>query len=110
MAVTVNRHAVTDLALFGAASRVEALFREVKRTVQRLELDTKGTKPFRRPPRGSGGHPNVHDVIRWLDSLNTKDKELQGDVMFLKRLYVTLIPRVAPAVLDETIEPKALVS
>jgi hypothetical protein len=96
--ISINRHSLVDMALFGPKERVEALFRETRKTLVRLGTDAKSAKPLTSPPRGSGNWPNIHDVMRWLDSLTDKD-----NLTFLKRLHATLKPRVSRAVRREAV-------
>lgn len=98
--VTMNQSVVTELAICGPQERVESLFRETARTLKRLETDAKGAKPLGHPRRTVGSSPNIHDVIRWMDDIDTS-REYWGDIRFLKRLHQTARQRVRPAVLEQ---------
>lgn len=96
--IGVNKHAVTDLSLYGPQNRAEALLREVHRTLKRIGLRTdRGIKPFSSASKGNGASANIHDLIRWLDSLDSR----HGDIDFLKQLYKTLCGRVSKGFLKD---------
>lgn len=90
--VSINKHSVTDLAIYGGIDRVESLLRETHRTVRRLRLKTGRSAAFNNPSRGRGAPPALHDVTLWLNSLSRKS----NDIGFLKRLYKTLRRRCSP--------------
>jgi hypothetical protein len=99
--VAINVGAVKELAVHGAQDRVEALYRETARTVERLGI-TVGpkTKGFRRLKRFQGGRPSVHDVTRWLDDIENTEK-YADDVVMLKALHATCRARAHQDVVEE---------
>lgn len=116
--IVVNRTAMASLAYFGEVPRLQALYREVRRTMRRL-----GLGPFDTPPDLSApalvvpnpysNHPSTHDVILWLDSLNVdsdaaadsdSDDDSIDELEFLTRLYATVDARINPAYKSAIIE------
>lgn len=88
--VSVNKHAVTKLALDGSVDRINALYLETKRTCERLAVRRwKEIEPLTAVLRGKGALPMIPDLIRWMDSL-TRESE---DIFFFKRLHKTLESR-----------------
>ena len=108
--VSINKGAVQEFALYGPQDRVEALFRETHRTLQRLGLKADGAKALTKSPRFQGGRPSVHDIKRWLDDLrvpgNTEGAEvtaaLKKDLNWLKRLHLTVKGRSHTDVVKKT--------
>lgn len=98
--VTMNRHAIVDLALFGQEDRVEGLFRRLNLAMRRLKIPFDQGKRFRRPPAGIGAHPGLHDVQRWLDSVLRLRKN-KDEMVFISNLYATCRGRVRPDVLEK---------
>jgi len=100
--VTMNRHAIVDLALFGPADKIEAVFRQLYPTMKKLRLlrFVDKAQAFVEPPDGLGSWPQLHDTMRWLDSL-TRNAEHKDDRLFLLRLYKTLLSRVRPEVIED---------
>jgi len=105
--VGINQHAVVALALYGTQDRVENLYRQTKPAVKRLRVRMRGVEPFVVPPDGQGSHPNLHDVIRWLDQLN-RERRFRSERRFLKRLHKTVEGRVRPEVKTEVDAPQGL--
>jgi len=99
ISVTMNRFAIVDSVLYGPELTVEILFRQLFPTVKRIGKPVVG-RSFRRPPRGVGVWPNLHDVMRWLDSLDDSEEKAE-EVAFLHKLYNTAKARVRPEVLEE---------
>lgn len=97
--VSVNRHALVSLAMYGPTDRVELLFRNLFATVKRIGKPVVG-RAFRKVPRGQGAWPNIHDVIRWLDSLDGSE-EKEEEVSFLFSLFNTAKGRVRPVVIEK---------
>ncbi len=102
--IGVNRHAVTDLAIYGSQDSAESLLRETYRTMKRLGMHLRrGVKVFAKPDPGRGT-ARLHDIIRWLDSLSDD----HPDIDFFKRLHVTLCGRVTKGFLNDlTKDPHA---
>ncbi len=96
--IAVNEFAVIDLALFGAQDRIESLFGQTTATLDRLGLTTGGIRRgFRKTPRGGvGSHPSIHDIMLWLNNIENTE-QFAEDILFLKRLHLTLKPRQRPA-------------
>jgi len=105
--VGMNKHTLVTLALYGQQERAENLYRQVKRTMKRLRMRVGKAEPFTVAPPGTGSEPNIHDVVRWLDSLN-KTRKYTKERAFVRRLRVTLDSRVRPEVLTEDDSPKGL--
>ena len=99
ISVSMNRFAVVDLAMFGPVEKVEVLFRQLHAAVKRIGKPVAG-RSFRSPPRGVGAWPNLHDVMRWLDSLDASDEKAE-EVAFLHRLYNTAKAKVRSEVKTE---------
>ena len=96
--VSMNRHAVVELVLYGMQERVENVFRETMRTRKRLRRRLRGVVALTASPRGMGAYPNGHDITRWLDDL--KNDELhESDIQFMLQLHVTAAKRCRPEVL-----------
>ena len=95
--ITMNRFAIVDQVLFDQVVPVEILFRQLFATVKRIGKPVIG-RAFRKPPRGVGVWPNLHDVMRWLDSLDDSDEKAE-EVAFLFKLYNTAKGRVRPELL-----------
>lgn len=98
--IAVNRRTVVDLVLYGRSAEMDAIFTETYRTLSRLGLAETKAKPFASAPRGAGGPPNIFDIIRWLDAIDTSDA-YAADRLWLMRLHATADLRVDPAVRDE---------
>jgi len=99
LAVSMNRFAITDFVLYGPEVSVEVLFRQLFLTVKRIRKPVTG-RAFRQPPKGEGAWPNLHDVVRWLDSLDDSEEKAE-EVSFLFKLYNTIKFRVRPEVLKK---------
>ena len=99
LCVTMNRFAIVDQVLRGSAADVEVLFRQLFPAVKRIGKPVAG-RAFWRAPAGQGMWPNLHDVVRWLDSLDDSDEKAE-EVKFLHKLYITAKARVSPEVLAE---------
>lgn len=99
--VGFNRGSLVELALYGRQDLKEAFYRETRRTVARLKLDTTGVRPLTGAPGRGGPAPNLHDIIRWLDDVKAGDPLYFKDRKFLLRLHVTLQGQVHPNVLKE---------
>jgi hypothetical protein len=100
--IFVNEHSTAALALYGQQDRVEQLFVETRRTLKRLRIRNTGdAEPFDVPPEGQGSPPNLHDVVRWLDGLQKRNRDHQDDILFLVRLHRTARRRVRPEVLKQ---------
>jgi len=99
LSVSMNRSAIVDFVLFGPETPVEVLFRQLFSAVKRIGKPVTG-RAFRRPPRGEGAWPNLHDVVRWLDSLDDSEEKAE-EVEFLHKLFNTTKTRVRPEVLEE---------
>ena len=99
LCVTMNRHAVVEQVLLGSEQEVEVLFRQLFSTVKRIGKPVVG-RAFWRVPRGVGMWPNLHDVMRWLDSLDDSEEKAE-EVAFLHKLFNTAKGRVRPEVLKE---------
>ncbi len=99
LSVTMNRFAIVDFVLYGPEVSVEVLFRQLFSAVKRIGKPVAG-RAFRRPPKGEGAWPNLHDVVRWLDSLDDSEEKAE-EVSFLFKLYNTTKLRVRPEVLKE---------
>jgi hypothetical protein len=98
--VVMNRNAVVDMALFGQEDRVEGLFRRLNEAMRRLKMPFESGKSCGRPPKGSGAHPGLHDVQRWLDSVK-RAKKNKDEMIFIRNLYATCRGRVRPELLKE---------
>lgn len=99
LAVTMNRFALVDFVLYGPEVPVEVLFRQLFLAVKRIGKPVAG-RAFRRPPKGEGAWPNLHDIVRWLDSLDDSEEKAE-EVSFLFKLYNTTKLRVRPEVLKK---------
>ena len=99
LTVTMNRFALVDFVLYGPEVSVEVLFRQLFLTVKRIGMPVIG-RAFRQPPKGEGAWPNLHDTVRWLDSLDDSEKKV-GEVSFFFKLYNTTKLRVRPEVLKK---------
>ena len=99
LSVSMNRFAIVDFVLYGPVVSVEVLFRQLHSTVKRIGKPITG-RAFRRPPKGIGAWPNLHDAMRWLDSLDDSEEKAE-EVAFLCKLYRTTMTRVRPEVLEE---------
>ena len=91
--VSVNKGTLIEAALYAGPEKIEPIYSEVCRTLERLEVDPSGAKPFGGVRRTEGGRPSIHDVVYWLDDLKNERKYTR-DIRFLKRLYATLKERV----------------
>jgi hypothetical protein len=98
--IGINKHAVTELALYGSQGRIDALFRETHSALVRLGLVGTKARALRRVPKGSGAEPAIHDVRRWLEAIDTTEA-YADDRLWLMRLHKTLAVRVDPAVKAE---------
>jgi hypothetical protein len=110
VSVSMNRHALVDLAMYGQQDRVELLFRFLFAATKRIGKPIVG-RAFRRVPPGVGAPPNIHDVKRWLDSLDSSEEKTE-EVAFLFRVFNTVRARVRPEViegLEKGTDPHALI-
>ena len=99
LSVMMNRFAIVDLVMYGPVEKVEILFRQLHATVKGIGKPVIG-RGFRNPPRGVGMWPNLHDVMRWLDSLDASEEKAE-EVSFLHKLYNTAKARVRQEVKTE---------
>lgn len=99
LVVTMNRFAIVDFVLYGPEVSVEVLYRQLFLAVKRIGKLVTG-RAFRRPPKGEGAWPNLHDVVRWLDSLDDSEEKAE-EVSFLFSLYNTTRSRVRPEVMKK---------
>lgn len=97
--ITMNRYAIVDQVLYGQEVPVEVLFRQLFVAVKRIGKPATG-RAFKQSPRGVGAWPKLHDVMRWLDSLDDSE-EKADEVKFLYKLYNTAKGRVRAEVLKE---------
>lgn len=98
--ISMNRHAIVDLVLYGQEDDVEGLFRRLNGAMQRLKLPFTGRRGFRRPPKGVGAHPSLGDVQGWLDSVK-RTRRYKDEMTFIANLYATCRGRVRPELLEE---------
>lgn len=94
VSVSMNRFAIVDFVLYGPETPVEVLFRQLFSAVKRIGKPVTG-RAFRLPPKGQGQWPNLHDVVRWLDSLSDQEEKAE-EVAFLFKLFNTTRNRVRP--------------
>ena len=90
--VSIDKQTISSLALHSGPEKVKSYFQEVEKHVQRLGLKDDGTILPQVPV--SGTYPTLHDVIRWLKSLQPKGRFHRQDRIFLKDLYATLKSRL----------------
>ena len=85
--VSVNFDAVHEFAVHGPQDRIESLFIETHRTVQRLGLTVGNVKILPSTTRNMGGRPSVHDLTRWLDNLDTENEKYDEDCKFFWHIF-----------------------
>lgn len=90
----VNEFGVIDFAMNGSVSKLVVLHSLTTKTIRRLRIRTRGTKEFTKTPRGGlGAYPSISKVRFWLDDIKKTDK-YSDDIVFLKKLHVTLSNRL----------------
>jgi hypothetical protein len=105
--ISMNQYGIVDLALHGQEARVEDLFRRLNLAMRRLKLPLTGGRGFRKAPGEVAAHPGLHDVQRWLDSVQRLRKNKEA-MTFIAKLYYTCRGRVRPEVLKKMESDKYL--
>ena len=88
--ITINKHAITDLAIGAPLATCEMFYRETRAACTRLGLPAAAA--FDSPLRGNGNWPCIHDVVPWLEAVDGSPAYAE-DRKFLARLNATLEKR-----------------
>lgn len=106
--VSINRGALLELALYGSRDRLEALYWVLLPTILRLKLNpNKDGKARSKPPRSGGNPPNILDIKRWADSLDTEVEACEDDAKFCLEIFATCRSRVSDEFAKEVQEDHA---
>jgi hypothetical protein len=94
--IRINEGTLRELVLNGPEANVTAVRGNIEQAFKRLKVRLpralKGVEPFKNARPYVGGRPNHHDVRRWTEAV-TREEKYQDDLVFMKRIYVTILNR-----------------